>query len=126
MKILLDMNLSPSWVAFLESEGFESIHWMSVGSGRESDQILMEWAKENGFVVFTHDLDFSALLAATRAHGPSVIQLRGQNVLPATVGKDVVRVLRMRAPENLQGAIVTIDKVASRVRVLPVGGRQLP
>lgn len=123
MKILLDMNLSPSWVGFLASEGFEAVHWMSVGSGREADRVLMDWATDQGFVVFTHDLDFSALLAATRARGPSVIQLRGQDVLPGTVGKDVVRVLRMRAPEITQGAIVTIDKVASRVRVLPIGRR---
>ena len=72
-------------------------------------------------MVFTHDLDFSALLAATKAQGPSVIQLRGQEVLPEAVGKDVARVLRMRTPEIEAGAIVTIDKISSRVRVLPIG-----
>jgi predicted nuclease of predicted toxin-antitoxin system len=31
MKILLDMNLSPQWVRFLEQEGFEATHWSTVG-----------------------------------------------------------------------------------------------
>ena len=72
-------------------------------------------------IVFTHDLDFSALLAATQARGPSVLQLRGQDVLPDAVGRDVLRVLRMRTVELEQGAIVTIDKLTARVRVLPLG-----
>lgn len=32
-------------------------------------------------VAFTHDLDFSALLAATQATGPSIIQVRAEDVL---------------------------------------------
>jgi hypothetical protein len=57
MKILLDMNLSPSWVRFL---------------------------------------------------------------VPDAIGRDVVRVLTMRAQAISEGAIVTIDKFKSRVRVLPI------
>jgi predicted nuclease of predicted toxin-antitoxin system len=121
MKILLDMNLSPQWVGFLRQEGFEAVHWSSLGDVTAPDAVVMERARQEGFVVFTHDLDFSALLAATQARGPSVLQLRGQDVLPDAVGKDVVRVLRMRATEFEQGAIVTIDKLTARVRILPIG-----
>ncbi len=42
----------------------------------------MDWARPSGYVVFTHDLDFGALLAASHAGGPSVIQVRAQDVLP--------------------------------------------
>ena len=83
----------------------------------------MEWARHGGYVVFTHDLDFSALLAVTEATGPSVIQVRTQDVLPDAIGSDVARVLRMRAASLEQGAIVSIDKVASRVRLLPLRRR---
>jgi predicted nuclease of predicted toxin-antitoxin system len=31
MKLLLDMNLSPTWVGFLEENGFEAVHWSTVG-----------------------------------------------------------------------------------------------
>lgn len=63
MRILLDMNLSPLWVDFLQQEGFEAVHWTRIGTGAEADHFVMQWARDNGFVVFTHDLDFSALLA---------------------------------------------------------------
>jgi predicted nuclease of predicted toxin-antitoxin system len=120
MKILLDMNLSPDWVEFLRGEGFEAVHWSSVGDPRASDSVIMEWARNAGHVVFTHDLDFCALLAARQAAGPSVAQVRTQDVLPGAIGRDVVRVLRMRAATIEEGAIVTVDKVGARVRVLPI------
>ena len=82
MKILLDMNLSPRWVGFLRQEGFEAVHWSTVGDLRASDAAIMAWARDNAFVVFSHDLDFSALLAATQAVGPSVVQVRTQDVMP--------------------------------------------
>lgn len=120
MKVLLDMNLSPSWVGFLQQEGFEAAHWSTIGDIRAPDSTIMSWARENGFIVFTHDLDFSALLAATQATGPSVVQLRTQDLLPEAIGRDVVRVLRLRATDLERGAIISIDKLASRVRVLPI------
>lgn len=121
MKLLLDMNLSPDWVAFLAAAGVEAVHWSNIGDCRASDATILEWARVNQHVVFTHDLDFSALLAATRGVGPSVIQVRTADTLPDAIGHDVVRVLRMRADAIDQGAIVSIDKLGSRVRVLPIG-----
>ena len=120
MKLLLDMNLPPSWVGFLEREGFEAVHWSSVGELTATDVAIMTWARTSGYVVFTHDLDFSALLAVTQATGPSVIQLRTHDVLPDAIGDDVARVLRAHAAALEQGAIVSIDKLTSRVRVLPI------
>jgi len=32
MKLLLDMNLSPTWVRFLEENGFEAVHWSTTPS----------------------------------------------------------------------------------------------
>lgn len=123
MKILLDMNLSPVWVDFLEREDFEAVHWSTVGDPRALDSSIMQWAKERGFVVLTHDLDFGVLLAATHAHAPSVVQVRVPDPVPDSVGRDVVRVLRLREELLLSGALVTIDKAKNRVRVLPFEGR---
>src|SRR6266536_6055872 len=91
---LLDMNLSPTWARFLEENGFEAVHWSTTGEPTATDAVIMAWARDRGFVVVTHDLDFSALLASTEAAGPSVLQLRTLDVLPDAVGSDVVRVLR--------------------------------
>jgi predicted nuclease of predicted toxin-antitoxin system len=126
VKILVDMNLSPGWVLFLEQSGFECIHWSAVGDPRATDAELMAWARTNGHVVFTHDMDFGALLAATRATGPSVLQARVKDTMPSSLGADVVRVLHFRREALEQGALVTIDKIHSRVRVLPIGSGSEP
>jgi predicted nuclease of predicted toxin-antitoxin system len=123
MKLLLDMNLSPMWVRFLEENGFEAVHWSTTGEPTASDAIIMAWARDNGFVVITHDLDFSALLASTEAAGPSVLQVRTQDVLPDSIGSEVVRVLRDHRAALDQGAIVSVDQLTARVRVLPVRRR---
>ena len=87
MKLLVDMNLSPGWVAVLEKAGWETVHWSNIGNLRAADSEIMAWAKEHGSVVFTHDFDFGTMLALTQAEGPSVIQVRTQDVTPAAIGK---------------------------------------
>src|SRR5262245_7607246 len=114
------MNLSPGWVGFLRENGFEAVHWSTVGDPRASDTTIMAWARDNGWIVLTHDLDFSALLAATKAAGPSVVQLRTQDIMPESVGYDVLRVVRQHGAALEDGAIVTLDRASARVRVLPI------
>ena len=70
MKILIDMNLSPSWVPFLAGHGFEVVHWASVGPPSAADSQILAYAEANAYVIFTHDLDFGALLAARRTRTP--------------------------------------------------------
>lgn len=45
MKILLDMNLPPVWVDFLENEGFQAVHWANVGPYDASDKEIMHKAR---------------------------------------------------------------------------------
>ena len=63
----------------------------------------MEWAQTNGYVVFTHDLDFGTLLALTQGVAPSVVQLRSQDVLPQSRKEIVVRAFHP-APREAEGA----------------------
>ena len=108
------------WVRFREENGFEAVHWSTLGERTAPDAVIMAWARDRDLVVMTHDLDFSALLAYTEAAGPSVVQLRMQDVLPDTAGAEVVRVLREHRAALDEGAIVSLDALASRVRVLPI------
>ena len=32
MRLLIDMNLTPLWVPFFAEQGFESVHWSSIGN----------------------------------------------------------------------------------------------
>ncbi|HXU34645.1 MAG TPA: DUF5615 family PIN-like protein [Thermoanaerobaculia bacterium] len=120
VKIVIDMNLSPLWADYLSRHGFEAAHWSRVGDQRASDPEILAWARENGFVVFSHDLDFSRLLALTRAVGPSVVQVRTEDVLPPSIGPLVLAALRQHRELLEKGALAVIDSATSRVRMLPL------
>lgn len=57
MKLLVDMNLPPAWIPVLRTAGHEAVHWSEIGEGSAKDTELMAWARQNEFVIFTHDLD---------------------------------------------------------------------
>lgn len=120
MKVLVDMNLSPKWCSVLQAEGWECVHWSDVGSGSEEDAEVMQWALHEKRVVLTHDLDFGAILATTQATGPSVIQVRTQDVRPASLAPRLIPWLHQYTTELEAGAIVVIDEARSRVRMLPI------
>lgn len=114
------MNLSPDWVRFLGEHGFEAIHWSAVGALNAPDIDIMQWARDNTCVVFTHDLDFGILLAHTRDSRPSVIQARVQDVSTGALGMVVVAALRAHGEALERGAILTIDATKTRIRILPI------
>jgi predicted nuclease of predicted toxin-antitoxin system len=92
------MKLSPAWVQALEQRGHTALHWSTVGDGTAPDATLLKWANDNGFVVFTNDLDFGAILAATGDKSPSVVQVRAQDVTPENLIELVTRALaRLRS-----------------------------
>lgn len=119
LPILVDMNLSIEWVDVLGAAGWPAVHWSSVGRDDAKDHELMAWASGNAHVVFTHDLDFGTALALTQASGPSVVQVRGQKVLPEHIADAVVAALRQYEAELASGALVVVEESRSRVRVLP-------
>jgi predicted nuclease of predicted toxin-antitoxin system len=120
MKILVDMNLSPDWAGVLAGQGWETVHWSAVGDIRATDNVVFGWARDNGYVVFTHDLDFGAILAATNAEAPSVFQIRVQDVFPSAISGRVVRAFKEYEGVLERGALITPDQNKSRVRVLPI------
>jgi predicted nuclease of predicted toxin-antitoxin system len=124
MKILIDMNLSPEWVGFFSANGVEAVHWSKVGSGSAEDSVLLAWARTAGYVVFTHDLDFAALVALAGSDGPSILQVRTHEVMPVDIGPLILQVLREYTEAIERGAIVTVVQPASRVRVLPIERRK--
>ncbi len=120
MKILIDMNLSPEWVAVFKRYGWEAAHWSSVGDPQANDFTLMEWARANNYIVFTHDLDFGAILAVTHAEGPSVFQIRTQDVTPNNLEKHVFNVLHQYKASLKRGVLIVLDEDKARVRILPL------
>ena len=123
MKLLVDMNLSPRWVSLLAGNSVEAAHWSTVGAPNAPDTEIMGYALAHDFVVLTHDLDFSAILAATQGEKPSVVQLRATYVSPEAIGRQVILALRQLEAELDEGALVTIDPERTRMRVLPLRPR---
>jgi predicted nuclease of predicted toxin-antitoxin system len=120
MKILVDMNLSPQWIPALKQAGIEAVHWSSVGDLRAPDHLIMDFARKHDYIVFTHDLDFGTILAATQAEAPSVIQIRTRDITPAYLCRTVISLLR-QCKENLEtGALISLDENRHRVRILPL------
>jgi predicted nuclease of predicted toxin-antitoxin system len=120
MKILIDMNLSPAWVPVLEEARHTAIHWSTIGALNAPDPEILAWAKGNGYILFTNDLDVGAILAATETEAPSVIQLRAQDISPAHARDLLLSVIKRFAESLLQGALISVDEEKSRVRLLPL------
>lgn len=108
MKILVDMNLSPFWVPVLERH-----------RARAANRLIMGWAASEGHVVFTHDPDFGTTVALPGTSGPSVVQVRAQDVLPNHLEQTVATALRQHQKDLNTGALVLVDETRSRVRLLP-------
>ncbi|MDP1613723.1 MAG: DUF5615 family PIN-like protein [Sulfuritalea sp.] len=124
MKLLVDMNLSPRWARMLADAGIEAAHWSTVGANNAPDSEIMAYARANDYVVLTHDLDFSAILAATHGEKPSVVQIRAEDVSPDAIGKQVVVALRQMTSELEEGALLTVDPSRTRLRVLPLPSKE--
>lgn len=120
MKLLVDMNLSPHWVDRLNVAGLTAVHWSSVGSMDAPDIEIMAYAAKHDYVVLTHDMDFSAILAATQGTKPSVVQIRSDNLSPAAIGEPLIAALQQMTQELAAGALLTVDPGRTRLHLLPL------
>jgi predicted nuclease of predicted toxin-antitoxin system len=121
MRLLLDMNLTPRWVPFLNNAGHDAVHWSLVGSITAKDREICEYGRQSGYVILTNDLDFPQILAHTREAAPSVVLLRGEPLVPEARGPALLRALVDCETELAQGAIVSLDWTGKpRARVLPL------
>lgn len=123
LQLLTDMNLSPDWIDWFERHQWHAVHWRSVGDPQAPDEIIMSWARKNQYVVFTHDLDFGTLLALTNADGPSVVQVRAQDVFPEHLGPILLTAWQQHEALLEKGALIVVDENLSRARILPLRKR---
>jgi len=114
------MNLSPQWESWLIARGIEAMHWSRIGKATATDEEIFEFARLNHYVVFTNDLDFGTILAATNSPRPSVIQVRSQDLTPERIGSYVIDALTQCQDQLAQGCLLTVDTARVRVRILPL------
>jgi predicted nuclease of predicted toxin-antitoxin system len=121
MRLLVDMNLTPRWAAYLSSAGHDAVHWSTVGLAHAKDVEICEYARRHASVVLTNDLDFPQILAHTGASGPSIVVLRGEPLVPEIRGPALTLALELSADELAAGAILSLDWSGKpRARLLPL------
>jgi len=96
------------------------VHWSSIGEFDASDREIMDYARNENYVVFTHDLDFGDILAVTGAKGPSVIQIRANNTTPEALKSILVKALDQFELRLKNGALITLVPGKMRARILPL------
>jgi predicted nuclease of predicted toxin-antitoxin system len=120
MNIIIDMNLSPEWVGEFKIHTIDAVHWSSVGKHDAPDYVIINWARDNDYVVFTHDLDFGTAIALTKAEKPSIIQVRTQDVTVSHLSNMVIPTIKKYAELLEKGALLVIDEDKNRIRILPL------
>ena len=74
------------------------------GNAYAEDREIFDWAAKTA-IIFTHVLDFSAILASTNAGKPGVVQERIQNVFPEAFSARLITKLMQYADDLAAGAI---------------------
>jgi predicted nuclease of predicted toxin-antitoxin system len=120
VKVVVDVNFPPSLAVALASAGVEAVHWTVRGEANAPDAEILGWARREGWVVLTQDLDFPEILAATGAGAPSVLLVRQADALGPHLLDVVLRALRQCVDALASGAIVVLHVRGRRVRVLPI------
>jgi len=121
VKFLIDMPLPPGLARWLTGSGHDAVHRLDLGFGRALDADIMLFARHEGRVIVTADLDFPRLLALSGADDPALIVFRGDDRAEleriATMGHMLSTV-----PEvAILGHVTVVDRNGIRHRRLPIG-----
>jgi predicted nuclease of predicted toxin-antitoxin system len=98
MRFLADMGISPMTVSYLLDSGHDAVHLHARRLDRLQDSSILAMARAEERVVLTHDLGFGELVAASRAHLPSVVIFRLRNMRPENVNHHLEEVIRLHSP----------------------------
>jgi predicted nuclease of predicted toxin-antitoxin system len=120
MKFLLDMGISPEMLPVLRRLGHQAVHLHELGLDTLPDPAILEKAREEGYILLTHDLDFAELVAASGARLPSVVIFRLRNMRPEQVSIYLERALSQGRSALEEGAILSVTEGLIRIRMLPI------
>ncbi len=120
MKFLLNMNVPRELGRRLTSEGHECRHVGDIGMAQVSDLVILKEARGNKEIIVTHDLDYGDLLAFSGETNPSVIIFRVRNTHADNLFKQIVEAWGEIERPLIEGAIITFEDAALRIRKLPI------
>jgi predicted nuclease of predicted toxin-antitoxin system len=114
------MNISPSTVADLVSDGIDIVRVSSLLPVNASDKEILDLARREERAVITHDVDFSTLLALGGYDRPSLVTLRLLDTDPDLVTQRLRQVFPKIETALRKGSAITIDDNSVRIRELPI------
>jgi predicted nuclease of predicted toxin-antitoxin system len=120
LSLIVDLNLPPLLAQPLIDRGIPAVHWSSIGPLTSLDAVILAHTRQSHAVLVTHDLDFSAILAASGDESPSVIQIRLHDLTAARVAGTVERLVVEHRGALEEGALVSVSESGARVRLLPL------
>ncbi len=120
VKPLVDMNLSPYWIERLTAADPPRFIGHALPVSTRPDSEIMAYTAEHDYFVVTHDLDFSAILAAIQGANPSVVQVRAENLSPAIIRGQLIADIKQMTPELAAGALLTVTPSRARLHVRPL------
>lgn len=120
MNLLLNMNLPRQLGSLLSELGHDCQHVGDLGMSSSGDEEIIRYAKSNGQIILTHDLDYGDLLAFSGEQRPSVIIFRLRDVSIENLKRRFEDVWPQVNEHLSQGAVVTIADQAVRIRRLPI------
>lgn len=100
------------------------MHLREQGLERLADAAVLAKAREEGFILLTHDLDFGELIAASGARLPSVIVFRLRNMRPENVNGYLRLIIEEYAETLKKGAILSVTEGRIRIRLLPLRSKR--
>lgn len=96
MKFLLDQNLSPRLCELLRDLSADIAHVRQIGLERADDEVVWNYARENGLTVITKDADFNNMAFLFGAP-PKIIWIQLGNCSTS----DIASLLRARRDDLL-------------------------
>jgi len=119
-RFIVDLNISPQTVEALSQQGWSigrSSQWLP---STATDDEILDFARGEGFVVITQDLDFSALLALGGHDQPSLVTLRLSSSDPDFVTQRLLEAAPLLGKALVESCAVTIEDSVVRIRKLPI------
>jgi predicted nuclease of predicted toxin-antitoxin system len=120
MKFIVDMPVGASVAAWLRDQGHDAIHALEAGLDRSEDDAIVDFARQQGRVVITLDLDYPRLIALSGDAAPGLILFRDEGLKPAEICTLMARIFATLSPAEISESITVATGDALRMRKLPI------